>query len=95
MLPFLWRDVAQFGSALRSGRRGRRFKSCHPDSCHLTDYLTALTNWCPSCQIIVRVAKLPSHQGVLALEAITIIAFIYWYCFSYGKSRTKCAFQPT
>ena len=25
------RDVAQFGRALRSGRRGRRFKSCHPD----------------------------------------------------------------
>ena len=26
------RDVAQPGRALRSGRRGRRFKSCHPDS---------------------------------------------------------------
>ena len=26
-----FRDVAQFGRALRSGRRGRRFKSCHPD----------------------------------------------------------------
>lgn len=25
------RDVAQLGSALRSGRRSRRFKSCHPD----------------------------------------------------------------
>ncbi len=25
------RDVAQSGSVLRSGRRGRRFKSCHPD----------------------------------------------------------------
>ncbi len=25
------RDIAQFGSALRSGRRGRRFKSCYPD----------------------------------------------------------------
>ena len=25
------RDVAQFGRALRSGRRGRRFKSCRPD----------------------------------------------------------------
>ncbi len=23
--------MAQFGSALRSGRRGRRFESCHPD----------------------------------------------------------------
>ena len=26
------RDVAQPGSALRSGRRGRKFESCHPDS---------------------------------------------------------------
>ena len=26
-----YRDVAQFGRALRSGRRGRRFKSCPPD----------------------------------------------------------------
>ena len=25
------RDVAQFGRALRSGRRGRRFESCHLD----------------------------------------------------------------
>ena len=25
------RGVAQLGRALRSGRRGRRFKSCHPD----------------------------------------------------------------
>ncbi len=25
------RDVAQSGSALRSGRRGRKFESCHPD----------------------------------------------------------------
>jgi hypothetical protein len=25
------RDVAQPGSALRSGRRSRRFESCHPD----------------------------------------------------------------
>ena len=23
--------MAQFGRALRSGRKGRRFKSCHPD----------------------------------------------------------------
>ena len=28
---YIYRDVAQLGSALRSGRRGRRFKSCHPD----------------------------------------------------------------
>lgn len=28
---FYNRDVAQFGRALRSGRRGRRFKSCRID----------------------------------------------------------------
>ena len=27
-----YRSVAQLGRALRSGRRGRRFKSCHSDS---------------------------------------------------------------
>ena len=30
-MPFLRRDVAQLGSALRSGRRGRWFESSHPD----------------------------------------------------------------
>ena len=30
-LQSIIRDVAQSGSVLRSGRRGRRFKSCHPD----------------------------------------------------------------
>ena len=29
--PKSYRDVAQLGRALRSGRKGRRFKSCHPD----------------------------------------------------------------
>lgn len=29
--PGFLRGVAQFGRALRSGRRSRRFKSCHPD----------------------------------------------------------------
>lgn len=34
------RDVAQLGSALRSGRRSRRFKSCHPDNVYkFTDKL--------------------------------------------------------
>ena len=28
---FEYRDVAQLGRALRSGRRSRRFKSCHLD----------------------------------------------------------------
>ena len=31
LLKSRYRDVAQLGSALRSGRRGRRFESCHPD----------------------------------------------------------------
>ena len=30
-MMLIFRDVAQPGSALRSGRRGRRFESCHPD----------------------------------------------------------------
>ena len=32
------RDVAQPGRALRSGRRGRKFKSCHPEfvSCFIS-----------------------------------------------------------
>ena len=30
-MHFQNRDVAQSGSALRSGRRGRKFESCHPD----------------------------------------------------------------
>mgnify|MGYP000340738976 CR=1 FL=1 len=32
------RDVAQFGSAPRSGRGGRRFESCHPDHCIISRY---------------------------------------------------------
>ena len=28
----IFRRVAQFGRALRSGRRGRRFESCHADN---------------------------------------------------------------
>ena len=36
-LNILFRDIAQFGSALRSGRRGRRFKSCYPDQQNLSN----------------------------------------------------------
>lgn len=36
-MPFFWRDVAQLGSALRSGRRGRWFESSHPDSVETQD----------------------------------------------------------
>ena len=37
-LVVVWaaRGVAQLGSARRSGRRGRRFKSSHPDDVNLT-----------------------------------------------------------
>jgi hypothetical protein len=35
------RDVAQPGSALRSGRRGRRFESCHPDQLILKSFAFA------------------------------------------------------
>ena len=35
----LRRDVAQLGSALDLGSRGRRFESCHPD--HAIFYFTA------------------------------------------------------
>ena len=31
ILNQIFRGVAQLGSALRSGRRGRKFKSCRPD----------------------------------------------------------------
>ena len=30
-IGFIWRGVAQFGSAFGSGPKGRRFKSCHLD----------------------------------------------------------------
>ena len=32
-----YRDVAQLGSALDLGSRGRRFKSCHPDHCKIVN----------------------------------------------------------
>ena len=40
-LIVIHRGVAQFGRALRSGRRGRRFKSCHLD--HSSEMLSAPT----------------------------------------------------
>ena len=39
------RDVAQFGRALRSGRKGRKFKSCHPDHTVSSEFaLNAIRN---------------------------------------------------
>ncbi len=34
----VYRNVAQLGRALRSGRRGRRFKSCHSDFCFIKKF---------------------------------------------------------
>src|SRR5699024_1043620 len=45
ILTRLLRGVAQLGSALRSGRRGRRFKSCHPD--HEVWRLPEERGWAP------------------------------------------------
>ena len=54
----MFRDVAQLGSALRSGRRGRRFKSCHPEffqtcSSAGSHEITILINW------ILRIVDFP------------------------------------
>lgn len=42
------RDVAQLGSAPRSGRGGRRFKSCHPDFFKLINILFIVDRACLS-----------------------------------------------
>jgi hypothetical protein len=44
-------DVAQSGSALPSDGRGRRFKSCHPDSgrCNVGH---GATGYCPPCTFV-------------------------------------------
>ncbi len=73
-----FRDVAQLGSALRSGRRGRWFESSHPDW-YLSiaklfvrgdTLVSALPNYCP-------IDKLFARQILLVLSAIKIIALIY------------------
>ena len=40
IIPAVDRRVAQLGSALRSGRRGRRFESCHADHFPFLIYLS-------------------------------------------------------
>ena len=47
--------MAQLGSARRSGRRGRRFKSCHPD--HLSGAATAAPESFPAMQAAVRLGS--------------------------------------
>ena len=70
-----FRRVAQFGSALRSGRRGRRFKSCYADRGAETtrgcSRLRVLSRrgvwrhwWCAGC---VRVALGCLRQGALGV----------------------------
>lgn len=46
---FAHRDMAQLGSALRSGRRGRRFKSCYPD--HMQTHIMAEVMWVFPCNL--------------------------------------------
>ena len=50
------RDVAQPGSALRSGRRGRKFESCHPDCKNKTAHCWAVF-FCNSSTIIKSLLK--------------------------------------
>ena len=54
--------MAQLGSALRSGRRGRRFKSCHPDR------VSAGQRPAPE---MVRASSLPVQQQSTASTATT------------------------
>ena len=53
--------MAQLGSALRSGRRGRRFKSCHPDQCDVSGHRKQGE---PSGFALFRVLGLVSAGGV-------------------------------
>ena len=41
----VFRDVAQPGSALRSGRRGREFESRHPDLIAKQPHMAAFFQW--------------------------------------------------
>ena len=52
----IYRDVAQPGSALRSGRRGREFESPHPDNkeTQSRNICRVAFFFCPYCPTIVR-----------------------------------------
>ena len=42
----IFRRVAQFGRALRSGRRGRKFESCHADDFDYALFLECVVFFC-------------------------------------------------
>src|SRR5512141_2004201 len=60
------RGVAQLGRALRSGRRGRRFKSGHPD--HSSAICASLPAHTPENQPAVEIRGLDAPQGTLTVN---------------------------
>ena len=60
--------MAQFGRALRSGRRGRRFKSCHPDHKSTTDFDVVLLHNRGVAQVV---AHLTGGQGAAGSSPVT------------------------
>ena len=62
------RGVAQMASARRSGRRGRRFESCHPDNFYETTERSMLL--CSSSMTI-----LIEDQNTLVLRDKNLLAF--------------------
>ena len=83
-----YRDVAQLGSALRQGRRGRTFKSCHPDHLEtsaLGDFGTTL--------VVVVVQELPLMESkpvkVLGRPAKTDVLSMGIRCKSYALLHFK------
>ena len=101
----MFRDVAQFGSALRSGRRGRRFKSCHPEffqtcSSAGSHEITILINW------ILRIVAFPmygckTHSSSTATQnpvipifyTSTPQVFSKWHCFRYKFYILTCKYR--
>ena len=63
------RGVAQPGRALRSGRRGRRFKSCHPDQ-FIPARSSAYTNLAFRCLPALGTRKCNASASALRSEAI-------------------------
>lgn len=83
----MFRDVAQLGSALRSGRRGRRFKSCHPEFFQIcssagSHEITILINW------ILRIVDFPmygckTHSSSTATQNPVIPNFLHKHSTSF------------
>lgn len=101
----MFRDVAQLGSALRSGRRGRRFKSCHPEffqtcSSAGSHEITILINW------ILRIVDFPMYgckihssstatQNPVIPNFYTIISQVFskLHCFRYKFYILTCKYR--